>query len=149
MNIDISKTFQSIYDIDTWLKYNYRTILKKIYGKDHDHMINKYINNRASKKIYSFYCSLDNKNKQKLLNEFLNIYSQYTEEHLLEGFNIISWLYSSIGTYELHDMLKYDTDILENDSDYHVYKFNFSEFMCSRKYDEQLFIYNKYNNIPN
>lgn len=136
----VTNIFKAVYEFDNWLKNDIYTVVQQIYNKSYSYMTDKYINNDSH--LCRFFISLDDQNQSLFINHFIVKYPQYTIDELKIGLNIMTWIYWSVGTYNLYKLLQLDFN--DNDKSMNTNYFNYAYFMYSLENTQQDILYNEY-----
>lgn len=134
---EAKQLYDTLYDLENWFTCGYMKIIKKIWKKDSQHYFNKYKNCHF---LNQFYISLDEDNRTKLLNEFMNQLTNHTLNIVQDAIGLYVWFYSLVGLGQLYIYLDYDVDSIQTP----LNEFDFVDFLMHCKNYELEIIYKEY-----
>jgi len=107
---DIHKIYKLLYEFRNFVKEYQPLLAKEIFPNDRSFFYTK-IDDSPKKLLFRLYCSLDEKNKEKLFNVFLRYHQQYTHEEVEIAMNMLRWLVFYTSCYDYNKMIGKTKDL--------------------------------------
>lgn len=148
--VHLESIFLAGHTADLWLKFNYISICKSVWGKHYNHFVEKYSYDR---RFVRFWARLDKKNQLLLTREFLLHHKNISEQDLQLCLQITNWVWEELGVSELYKQVGlnlFDFEQLEElmddfvDNNITILTFDFSGFLYSLTENQQDNIYSMY-----